>query len=250
LIRQIDTSLTQALTPKTTPDKTPAANAQFADQLKKASSKTVADGSATTANRTAPPSGETWRPVEGHDDYAKILTGDRKGQYVNLNRGGRKGDAFSIEEKEGAQYHVYKQDGKDDLWVKVDTSAGAKAANTPKQAPPKGETWSPVSGTSSYADILSGSRDGYFVNISQGSSRQGDAFHIVKKAGKEYHVYGSGDSKTWVEVGAKKKTDTKSTDATGSTGSTGASGGTTGDAASTDSAAAASSSKTTGKPVL
>jgi hypothetical protein len=250
LIRQIDTSLSQALTPSgTTPDKTAAANGQFADQLKKAAAtKTVDTGASKTANRAQPATDETWRPVEGHDDYAKILTGDRKGQYVNLNRGGRKGDAFTIEEKDGSQYHVYKQDGKDDLWVKVDTSAGAKAANTPKQAPPKGETWAPVSGTSSYADILSGSRDGYFVNISQGSSRQGDAFHIVKKSGKDYHVYGSGNDKTWVEVGANKKsTDTKSTDAAGSTGAADSSGSTTGDAAASSSG---SSAKTSGKPVL
>jgi hypothetical protein len=251
LIRQIDTSLTQALTPtKTTPDKAPAANGQFADQLKQAATKTV-DSGATTANRSQPADDETWRPVEGHDDYAKIITGDRKGQYVNLNRGGRKGDAFTIQEKDGDQYHVYKQDGKDDLWVKVDSSKGAKAANTPKNAPPKGETWAPVSGTSSYADILSGSRDGHFVNISQGSKREGDAFHIIKKSGKQYHVYGSGNDKTWVEVGAKKKADTKSTDAAGSNGST------SGDAASTDSASGSSGSasadattKTTGKPVL
>jgi hypothetical protein len=88
------------------------------------------------------------------------------------------------------------------------------------------------------------------VNISQGSKREGDAFHIVKKSGKEYHVYGSGDDKTWVEVGAKKKTDTKSTDA-----ATGSSGTTSGDASSTDSASGSSASadattKTTGKPVL
>jgi hypothetical protein len=250
LIRQIDTSLTQALTPtKTTPDKTPAVGGEFADELKKAATKT--DDAATTANRAAPADDETWRPVDGHDDYAKIITGDRKGDYVNLNRGGRKGEAFTLQEKDGDQYHVYKQDGKDDLWVKVDASKGATAANTPKQAPPKGETWAPVSGTSSYADILSGSRDGYFVNISQGSKREGDAFHIVKKSGKEYHVYGSGDSKTWVEVGKKKAADTKSTDATGSTGSSGSS---TGDAASADSASGSSSAdaatKTTGKPIL
>jgi hypothetical protein len=243
LIRQVDTSLTQALTPtKTTPDK-PANTGQFADQLKKAAAAKDDASSSQIANRATPAEDETWRPVDGHDDYAKIITGDRKGQYVNLNRGARKGEAFTIQEKDGDQYHVYKQDGKDDLWVKVDESAGAKKATTPKSAPPKGETWAPVSGASSYADILSGSRDGYFVNISQGSKREGEAFHIVKKSGKEYHVYGSGEDKTWVEVGTKKKTDTKSTDAAGSTGS---SGTTSGD----DSSSSTSGSGTTGKPIL
>ena len=139
MIRQIDTSLTQALTPtKTTPDNAPPSG-QFADQLKKAASKATTDekpaATGTSAHRAQPATDETWRPVAGHDDYAKIITGDRKGQYVNLNRGGRKGEAFTIQEKDGDQYHVYKQDGKDDLWVKVDSSAGAKAANTPKTAP-------------------------------------------------------------------------------------------------------------------
>jgi len=249
LIRQIDTSLTQALTPtKTTPDNAPPSG-QFADQLKKAASKAATDekpaATGTSAHRAQPATDETWRPVAGHDDYAKIITGDRKGQYVNLNRGGRKGEAFTIQEKDGDQYHVYKQDGKDDLWVKVDSSAGAKAANTPKTAPAKGETWAPVSGASSYADILSGSRDGYFVNISQGSKREGEAFHIIKKSGKEYHVYGSGDNKTWVEVGTKKASDTKSNGTSGTSSgddSTNATGSTSG----TDSPATGSS----GKPVL
>jgi hypothetical protein len=256
LIRQIDTSLTQALTPtKTTPDKAPPSG-QFADQLKKAAS-TVSDdkpaAGGTTANRAQPATDETWRPVDGHDDYAKIITGDRKGQYVNLNRGGRKGEAFSIQEKDGDQYHVYKQDGKDDLWVKVDSSSGAKAATTPKNAPPKGETWGPVNGASSYADVLSGARDGYFVNISQGSKREGEAFHIIKKSGKEYHVYGSGDKKTWVEVGAKKATDTKGTSGTTSGDAASGSTGSTGSSAATDSSASTDSSattKSTGKPIL
>jgi hypothetical protein len=251
LIRQIDTSLTQALTPtKTTPDNAPPSG-QFADQLKKAASKATTDekpaATGTSAHRAQPATDETWRPVAGHDDYAKIITGDRKGQYVNLNRGGRKGEAFTIQEKDGDQYHVYKQEGKDDLWVKVDSSAGAKAANTPKTAPAKGETWAPVSGASSYADILSGSRDGYFVNISQGSRREGEAFHLVKKSGKEYHVYGSGDDATWVEVGKKKATDTKGTSGTSSGDS---STSATDSTPSTDSSSSSSSTKTIGKPVL
>ena len=56
-----------------------------------------------------------------------------------------------------------------------------------------------------YADILSGPRNGYYINLQQGSVREGEVFHIVKRGGKEFHVYGEGDDKVWVEVGASKK---------------------------------------------
>jgi hypothetical protein len=210
LIRTIDTSLTQALaatgtTPADQSGKAAAPADAFAEQLKKAAAK-PADDAPATANRAQPAEGEKWRPVKGHDDYAEIIEGDRKGQFVNLNRGSRKGEAFTIEAKDGKSFHVYKRDGKDDLWVEVQETKEAKAAGTPRSEPAKGETWSPVNGTSSYADILTGKRNGYYVNISQGSSREGDAFHIVKRSGRDYHVYGSGNDRVWVEVGTNDKT--------------------------------------------
>ena len=210
----------------------------------------VADAKETktnvTANRAAPAADEKWRPVEGHDDYAKIIAGERKGQYVNLNRGGRKGEAFSIEEAEGKTFHVYKREGKDDLRIEVKAEDdAAKAAHTPKTAPGKGETWAPVSGTSSYADILSGTRNGYYVNISQGSSREGEAFHIVKSGGKTFHVYGDGDDAVRVEVGkTKKKDDDKKSESAAPTTTT------NNTANSTDSATAGGTTATTGKPVV
>ena len=71
-----------------------------------------------------------------------------------------------------------------------------------------------MKGHQSYADILSGSRNGYYLNIQQGSKREGDVFHIVKRGGKEFHVYGTGEDKTWVEVGANKKKAAAATPAT------------------------------------
>jgi hypothetical protein len=220
LIRPVDTSLFDAVakTAPTGPAQSGAAEATgknaFAAQLKRAAEADPAAGAKTTAaegrvaaRTTDPPEGEKWRPVKGHDDYAEIIAGDRKGQMVNLNRGARRGDAFTIEEREGKTVHVYKKDDGSELVIPVEDDKGARAAGSRKgdREPPKGETWGPVKGAQSYADILSGPRNGYYVNLQQGSVREGDVFHIVKRGGKEFHVYGEGDSKVWVEVGATKK---------------------------------------------
>ncbi len=241
MIRPVDTSLLNAVakTAPTTPAQSSAAEAggknAFAAQLKRA-----ADADAT-ANRMTPPEDEKWRPVKGHDDYAEIIAGDRKGQMVNLNRGARRGEAFTIEEREGKTVHVYKKDDGSELVVPVDDNKEARAAGSRKgdREPPKGETWAPVKGAQSYADILSGSRNGYYVNLQQGSVREGDVFHIVKRGGKEYHVYGEGENKVWVEVGATKKK--SSSTAAGTEATTPASG-----AADTRDASQTGSSPATG----
>jgi hypothetical protein len=64
--------------------------------------------------------------------------------------------------------------------------------------PPKGETWGPVSGHTDYADILRGPRNGFYVSLT--GPRKGEAFVIVHKDGKTYHVYGSGKNKETVAV--------------------------------------------------
>jgi hypothetical protein len=242
LIRPVDTSLLDAVA-KTTPSapaQSGAAEASgknaFSAQLKRAAQKDAetttsssatgskpADAATTVASRTAPPEGEKWKPVKGHDDYAEIIEGDRKGQFVNLNRGARRGDAFTIEERDGKSAHVYKKDDGSELVIPIEDDKNARAAGSRSgdKEPPKGETWAPVKGHQSYADILSGSRNGYYVNIQQGSSREGDVFHIVKKGGKEFHVYGTGDNQVEVEVGAtKKKAKADSAATTGATQTT------------------------------
>jgi hypothetical protein len=248
LIRPVDTSLLDAVakTTPTTPAQTGAAEASgknaFATQLKRA-----ADAPATANRTTEMPDGEKWRPVKGHDDYAEIISGDRKGQFVNLNRGARRGDAFTIEEREGKTVHVYKKDDGSELVIPLQDGKEARAAGTRRSGlePPKGETWGPVKGALSYADILSGPRNGYYVNLQQGSVREGQVFHIVKRGGKEFHVYGEGDNKTWVEVGAKKKAASTAsgteatTPASGAADTRDASQGTTGGAAAPTSDSAA-----------
>jgi hypothetical protein len=226
LIRPVDTTLLDAAqkTAPGTPAQAAAAEAggknAFAAQLKReaekatetaapAGAKPAADsGTKVLPRTTEAPEGEKWRPVKGRDDYAEIVAGERKGQYVNLNRGARRGDAFTIEEREGKTVHVYKKADGSELVVPVETdNKEARKAGTrvSDREPPKGETWGPVKGKLAYADILTGPRNGYYVNLQQGSVREGEVFHIVKRAGKEFHVYGEGKDKVWVEVGASKK---------------------------------------------
>ena len=172
-----------------------------------------------------PPEDEKWRPVKGHDDYAEIVAGDRKGQYGQPeprrpprrgvhDRGARGQDRARLQEgrRLGARGPDRGQEG----------SARRRHPQGDLE-PPKGETWGPVKGAQSYADILSGPRNGYYVNLQQGSVREGQVFHIVKRGGKEYHVYGEGDDKVWVEVGATKKKSESST-TTGTEATTPASG--------------------------
>ena len=226
MIRPVDTSLLDAVAktlpnaPARKPADTEAAGKHaFASQLKRETQKAAETGGAVAAktspektddsrtrvaNRMTPPDGEKWRPVKGHDEYAEIIAGPRKGQYVNLTRGDRRGEAFTIEEREGKKVHVYKRDGKDML-VQLEEEAKAASNRGRRPTPEKGETWAPVEGKPNYADILSGKRNGYYVNLVQGSVREGDIFHIVKRGDRTYHVYGEGKDKTWVEVGPNKR---------------------------------------------
>jgi hypothetical protein len=212
LIRPVDTSLLDAAakTAPTLPAQTGAAAVAFKAQLKRETEKAAdTKPAAEVANRATPPEGEKWRPVKGHDDYAEIVAGDRKGQFVNLNRGARRGEAFTIEERDGKAVHVYKKADGQEVVVPIESAKNARAAGTrpSDREPPKGETWGPVKDHQSYADILTGPRNGYYINLQQGSTREGDVFHIVKRGGKEFHVYGEGDKTVSVQVGAGKKKD-------------------------------------------
>src|SRR3954447_19575033 len=86
--------------------------------------------------------------------------------------------------------------------------------------PPKGETTAAVSGHTDYRDILSGPRNGMYINTS-GNARNGEAFVLVHRHGVEYHIYGTGKERKVVRVGHHRTppasavpntgTDTKST---------------------------------------
>ena len=215
MIRSIDTSseATQAAQTPTSPVK-PATTAGK-------SFKTVLD---RQAQKLGAPEGETWAPVVGSDNSAKITAGPRAGQYINLSHGDRRGQTFTIENRNGKTVHVY---GTGDAAVVVesnqDATDGARVINGKRYdngvKVPKGEQWAPVAGHDNYADILNGKRNGYFVNIS-GGVRDGMAFQIVKRGDKTYHVYGTGKHKQEIEVGAGKAADTSTSTTTSPTTST------------------------------
>jgi hypothetical protein len=88
---------------------------------------------------------------------------------------------------------------------------------------PKGERTQKVEGHN-YVEIVAGPRNGMFIN-NTGSRRDGEAFVIVKRHGREFHVYGSGDDRKVYEVGRKRETtDAKDTSGTTDTKTSGTSG--------------------------
>ena len=197
MIRPVDASLVAQTGEQAQPTiTTKPADASFAATLKKEAAK--------SAQRVVPPSGETWKPVKGEDSYVEIVSGPRKGQYVDLAKGDHRGDSFTIQQREGKLVRVYGE-GQDEkvVPVKDDSKATSKKPHSAKEVqPPKGELWAPVEGHWNYADILNGKRNGFYVNLSSGA-RRGMTFVIEHHAGKTYHVYGEGKHRTMVEVRTK-----------------------------------------------
>jgi hypothetical protein len=226
MIRSIDTShvADAAATPKTVQPATPAGKKTFASALSKAEKLSV-------------PQGETWAPVAGHDNAAKITEGPRKGQYINLSHGARRGQTFTVENRGGKEVHVYGS-GSNEVVIasKQDADEGARKINGKVYdngaTIPKGEQWAPVQGHDNYADILNGKRNGLFVNIS-GGVRDGMAFQIVKRDDKTFHVYGSGKHRQEIEVSAAKQPASSSPGTTSTTPATGATPSTSGTSGAT-----------------
>ena len=100
---------------------------------------------------------------------------------------------------------------------------GAKDKDTKTEAvssktAPKGEKTEKVDGHH-YAEIVAGPRNGMFVNMSD-NERHGEAFVMVKREGRQFHVYGSGDDRAVFEVGhraASKSTGSSTTSSTPAT---------------------------------
>jgi hypothetical protein len=219
MIRSTDNSQASEAVRQQVQPSTPAAKKTFASELSKAAS--------TKAEKLEVPQGETWAPVAGRENAAKITSGPRAGQYINLSHGDRRGQTFSIETRDGQQVHVYKQAGKEVVvGQKADEAQSARKINGKRYDNgvriPKGEKWAPVEGHDNYADILNGKRNGLFVNIS-GGVRDGMAFQVVKRGDKTFHIYGSGKHRQEIEVQAAKQQSSGGTPATSSTtGATGA----------------------------
>ncbi len=80
---------------------------------------------------------------------------------------------------------------------------------------PKGEKTKPVAGHA-YSDITAGPRNGMHLNTS-GNKRDGMAFVLVKRDGKEFHVYGTGKDRLVVCLKRKDDDNDVKTDKTTST---------------------------------
>ena len=78
------------------------------------------------------------------------------------------------------------------------TAFGAALAQAKDVELRKGEKVEPVAGHA-YSDIVSGSREGKYINTS-GNARHGQAFVLARKAGVEYHIYGSGKDRLVVAL--------------------------------------------------
>ena len=142
VIRQIDTSeapkVTQqpvghkAVTPATTAGKTLAAHL--------VSQKKAKDTPAEKLHRDPidAPEGEVWRPVKGDDNYAKITSGPREGQYINLSRGARRGQTFHVEMRDGKRVHVYGKAGNETVVAAAKDSGKVDAKD--QRPPPRPAT--------------------------------------------------------------------------------------------------------------
>jgi len=71
----------------------------------------------------------------------------------------------------------------------------------------KGEAMTAVNGHS-YAEIHGGKRDGLYVNTSN-NKRRGQAFVLVHKHGREYHIYGTGKNRLVVALRKPEHSDTQ-----------------------------------------
>ena len=103
-----------------------------------------------------------------------------------------------------------------------------KTAASSESDAPKGERTQKVDGHK-YVEIISGPRNGMFIN-NTGAKRDGEAFLIVKRHGREFHIYGTGADRAVYEVGRKREdaasgsTGTGTTPATATTPATGTTG--------------------------
>jgi len=214
---RVDTSLLQGI-----------AAANQAAQAKTSSLKsTGTTTSFSSALKSASSEKETTKPVDGQQ-YAEILTGPRAGMYVNTGGGARDGEAFILVKHDGREDHIYGT-GKDRKVVTVGGGSSSSSASDDKTSTsndstssssstakaPADETTKPVTGRA-YADILTGSRSGLYLNTS-GNVRDGQTFALVKREGREFHIYGTGKDRQI--IGLRKPADAAA--GTGSTSTTG-----------------------------
>jgi hypothetical protein len=181
----------------------------------RASSTSLKSSGATTSFSSALKSAEekeTTKPVAGQA-YAEILTGPRAGLFLNTSGNSRDGEAFILVKHDGREDHIYGT-GKDRKVVGTGSASGStKGSPVSTETAPADERTEAVPGRP-FADILNGRRSGLFLNTS-GNARDGHAFVLVERNGREYHIYGSGKDRRVFAVTPPAATpaDTTTTDA-------------------------------------
>ena len=121
-----------------------------------------------------------------------------------------------------------------DSEAKDTTTTGSAPSSSSSSDAPKGERTQKVAGHN-YVEIISGPRNGMFIN-NTGGKRDGEAFLIVRRHGREFHIYGTGADRAVYEVGRKRADAAPgTTPAAGTTPATGTTpaAGTTGTGVST-----------------
>jgi hypothetical protein len=110
-----------AATLKSTASAKKSSGTSFSAQLKDATST-------AESTTTKVPSGETTKAVDGHM-YSDILTGPRKGLFLNTSHNARNGEAFVMVKKNGREYHIYGT-GADRVVIGLKTPAERAATTT------------------------------------------------------------------------------------------------------------------------
>jgi hypothetical protein len=107
-----------------------------------------------------------------------------------------------------------------------DASTTAESTTTAKKAP-SGEKTRAVEGHK-YADVIAGPRKGMYINTGS-NTRSGEAFVMVKKNGREYHIYGTGENRRVIGLrpADEKKNEAVSTTDTSTTDTSATPTGTT-----------------------
>jgi hypothetical protein len=82
--------------------------------------------------------------------------------------------------------------------LKKQTTATAAPQKKAAPAAPKSEKTEAVKGHA-YSEITAGPRNGMFLNETD-NARSGQAFLIVNRGGREFHVYGTGADRAVFEV--------------------------------------------------
>ena len=73
----------------------------------------------------------------------------------------------------------------------TDKNHKADKAERPLPKGPKGETTRAVPDHPAYVEIMSGPRNGMFINVTN-NERRGEAFVLVRREDRDLHIYGTG----------------------------------------------------------